>query len=117
MADRVLTWFIDALVGDGTEVGPVYYMESTYEPVGLHIYARLKPTAGAVEVDVLDDGVSILAQKARLTSGSQADEIAEEWKRPKPEIKEGSWVSLTINPETKGGKGISVQLDLDRLED
>lgn len=110
MADRILIWYMEQVLGDGTEQGPTYYMEQDYTPVALRVMAKRSPDGGALTVDIKDDGVSILERKARLEKGDKTEADAEELALNPVTIKEGSLVTLDVT--TKGASGITVQLEL-----
>ena len=111
MADRILTWYLEDIVGDGTEQGPTYYMDKDYTPVALRIVARRVPDAGNLTFDVKDDGVSILTQRALLAKGDRSDEDAEQFPLNPATIAEGSLVTLDVT--SMGAHGISIHLELD----
>ena len=69
MADRILTWHEPDLNGNHGRIGPTYYIESDYEPVAVRIQAVVAPDGGELEIDILDDGVSIFENRtSRLTN-------------------------------------------------
>ena len=111
-ADRILTWFIESVDRDGTEQGPVYYLERDYTPLALRILARRTPDAGPITVDILDDGVSILADASRLEKGDTAEPDADAFPLNPGTIAAGSVVTLDIT-SSGGAHGITVQLELE----
>ena len=112
MADRILTWFIDQVTGDGTEQGPAYYMDQSYTPTALRVLAKRAPDkSGGMTIDILDDGVTILSRSARLFKGDTSDPDAEEFPRNPASIEEGSVVTLSVTPGS-GAHGITVHLEL-----
>lgn len=112
MADRVLTWFVENVTGDGVEVGPAYYMDQSFTPTALRVLAKRAPDkAGGMTIDILDDGVTILSRSARLSEGDASEPDAEEFPRNPASIEEGSVVTLNITPGS-GASGITVHLEL-----
>ena len=136
MADRTLTWHEKDIVGD-TRIGPTYYIDATYEPLAVRLYAEKVSTDGDLEVDVFSDGVSIFSNKAvsirqspsrigatviadpadttaSLASGQSAEELAGNFNTDTIEV--GSWVHCEIK-NLRGGKNVSVHLELLRISE
>ncbi len=113
---RILVWYLDNIKSDNISQGPVYYMESDYELGGISIYARNAPHGGDLQLDIRDDGVSILESYAALHNGDNLEEDAENYPKSKPTIEEGSLVSCYVIG-TNGASDITVQLELIGLAD
>lgn len=64
MADKVLTWHIPVVIGEGVRQGPTHYVDGDYTPTRLIIHAENAPINGNLEIDILDDGVSILEDRS-----------------------------------------------------
>jgi len=112
---RTLTWHLqDGVVGTGRQ-GPTYYIEQDYTPVSVQIYADIPPDADDLEVDILDDGVSILNSYAGLAKSANEDDIAGDFKESTV-IDAGSWVHMNVI-DLKGAKNVSVHLILETVTD
>lgn len=112
MADRILTWYIPEVVGDGTRQGPTFCMERDYHPQHVRIYAADAPDADNLEVDIKDDGVSICTNKPVLLKGQKSEEMGEDFSTNADNVIEKySWVSLDIS-QSGGAKKITVQLEV-----
>ena len=112
MADRILTWFIDQVMGDGIEQGPAYYMDQDYTPTALRVLTKRAPDASAgLVLDIKDDGASIFSRVVRVEAGDSQEPDAEEFPRNPGSIAEGSVVTLNITPGS-GASGITVHLEL-----
>ncbi len=135
MADRVLTWHAPERTGDGLRIGPAFYMDEDYTPGAVRLQVE---TAGRVldaEVDILDDGVTIFADRtttqqvststkgpttsrgaakttAVLVEGDTVEEGEDSFVAGVTLLK-GSWVTCKV---TKYGdaKNLSVHLEMDR---
>ena len=117
MADRILTWHRHITKHNETRIGPAFYMEADYEVVAVRIHSETAPTSGDVEVDILDDGVSIFSNRASsfstpssqkgvvgtsnpvrttaiLLKGETTEIDAEDFNQNPIEI--GSWVTCSI---------------------
>ena len=116
MADRYLTWYLDTLTGTTEQQGPAHYMDKGYSAGHCRIHSRIAPTSGDLKVDIRQDGTSIMtANYAALNKGGNLEEHAEDYSG-EPELDEGSVVTLHVI-ETNGAKGITVQLELDSLDE
>ena len=128
MADRILSWFIPGTPTSNTaRQGPTFYIESSYEPTAVRIYAEKAPTISDMEIDIFDDGVSLfnnrrdepgvnvksfpLAKTTVLLPAGEHEELdAEDFVGE--DIEEGSWVYLII-PVSAGAQNITIQLELE----
>lgn len=108
---RTLVWYVEQIVGDGTEQGPVFIVERDYTPAALRVNVKKAPDAGDMTFTVRDDGASILTRSARVLKNTEAESAADDWGTAPAVIAEGSLVSLDI--VANGAKGITVELDLD----
>ena len=135
MADRVLVWHQEDVVGDGARIGPTYYIEEDYEAVAVRIYAEKAAPDGDIEVDIFDDGVSIFPNTAptllhtestwlkpplevkpaktsvSLAKGTNESELVDN--DPKS-IDKGSWLHCEVT-QSNGGRNITVSLELARI--
>lgn len=134
MSDRVLIWHYEGTIrGDGSNIGPTYYLESDYEAVAVRIHAETAPNVEDAKFDIQDqDGVSIFANQtptatsplgrvtyttsttsAMLPQGENYEEDAEDFKEG-INIEEGTWLHCV--PVTGGnGKNFTVALELERV--
>lgn len=116
MADRILTWYIDTLVGDHTTQGPVHTLDQAYSPVACRVNVKRAPDAGDLEFDIKADGVSIFETLPRLKEGETSEDVAEDWGiNGGEEIARYSLISLDLTPN--GASGITVQLELVAADD
>lgn len=59
-ADRILTWYLPEITGDGTSQGIAYCMEKGYSlPARVRLYAHKAPEGGDLIIDIKTDGESI----------------------------------------------------------
>ena len=110
MADRILVWYLEGVIGDGTEQGPAYYMDRDYVPDALRVMAKRVADADDFTADIKDDGVSILSRRARMLKGAKTEVDAEEFPSPPVLIEAGSLITLDVT--SAGAKGITIQLEL-----
>ena len=114
MSDRVLTWFIGAVEGDGTSQGPSYVLDDDYEPVACFLIGKQAADKNGVEVDIKADGVSIFDTRPTLDQGETNNEaFGDDFTGASGHLGEDSVVTLDV---LTGGAGITVSLELDRLE-
>lgn len=128
MGTRYLVFHRTEPLGNEVRMSPSgYYMEHSYTPVAVRIYAEVAPLVDAL-VDIFDDGVSIFNNRTTrmfnlttgvnqtgaavtavsLSAGTNSEENAEDFATGL--IEEGSWVYATLM--CGGGKNFSVQLEL-----
>ena len=112
MADRILTWYLEGIIGDGLEQGPIFYADEDYMPIGLRVMVKRVPDSSDLTFDIKDDGVSVLYQKARLGKGGETEEDADTFPQNLTAIEKGSLISLDVTPS--GAKGITIQLELEK---
>lgn len=62
--NRILVWHDKQLSDSNEPFGPTYYLERAYAPQKMRVYARVAPSGAPLEVEIRDDGVSILANRA-----------------------------------------------------
>src|SRR3990167_7795561 len=63
MADRIITWYLPEVTGDGTSQGATYCLDQSYVlPAKVRIHADIAPAGEDLEVDIKDDGVSIFGE-------------------------------------------------------
>jgi len=132
MAERILTWHFP--VGGDKSV-PSYYMETDYQPEAVRIYAETAPTAGDVQVDIFDDGVSIFNDHAgmepypgtaapfykrtpntwvSLLKGETEELDAEDFSSE--ELGVGSKITCALGT-TGGAQNITVHLELSKVDE
>jgi len=112
MASRILTWYYR---GVDPEM-PAYYLERDYTPAHIRVYAKKEPSGGDLQVDIKDDGTSILASYAFLPKGDNLEEDAEDFLDTESIMEVGSVVTCDV-VVTNGADGITVQLELLSLND
>ena len=109
MIHRILNWHFS-----GDLDMPAFYAERDYEPTNIRLYARNAPS-GTCKVDIRDDGVSILADYAKLEGSDNLEEDAEDFPAIHPLIEKGSIITCHII-ETGGAGDVSVQLELESAD-
>ena len=114
MADRVLVWYLDNIVGDGLEQGPIYFMDRDYVPSGLRVMVKRVADAADLTFSIKDDGTTILARTGRVRKGDKTEPDADEFAPNPAVIRKDSLVSLDVTPS--GAKGMTIQLELDAVE-
>jgi hypothetical protein len=114
---RYFTWHRDSPRADGRREGPAYYADTGLGPRAIRLHAANAPNAGDLQVDIRDDGVSILTGfYARLTDGDTLTEEAEDYRNGgAPTIEEGSEVTFHII-STGGAEDITCTLELDEID-
>jgi len=118
MADRIMVWHIETVIGDGTNQGPTFIADKDYSPHVVRVHAKRAPDAGVLEFDIKDDGVSIFPlDRPYLRIGSNTEEVAEDWPETTATIARYSLVSLDLVDCGGGAHGITVQLELIADED
>ena len=115
MSKQIVTWFIENVERDGTEQRQTFYADQDYVPVGLRIMARQAPDTSALTCNIKDDGTTILSRSATLPVGVESEGDADEFPVNPPTILEGSLVTLDVVPG--GAKGITVQLELETVDE
>lgn len=115
MSKQIVTWFIENVERDGTEQGHTFYADQDYVPSGLRLMARQAPDTSAMTCDIKDDGTTILSQTARLPVGIESEGDADEFPNNPPTILAGSLVTLDL--VAGGAKGITVQLELETVDE
>lgn len=114
MADRILVWYLEGIIGDGLEQGPIYYADQDYRPIGLRVMVKRAPDSSDLTFNIKDDGASILYQNSRLGKGGVTEEDADNFPQNQTDIREGSLISLDVT--SGGAKGITVQLELEKTK-
>jgi len=112
MADRILTWYIEEPKGDGTQQGTTFCLDRDYMPVCVRAYAGTPPDADELSIDLLNDGVSILTNKAQL----QANQNLLDWFEDINEVVMNKYSIVTLNLVANGAKKITVMLELEVSE-
>lgn len=134
MADRILIFHMPERKGqhgDWNRIGPTYYMDGDYMPVALRVHAEGAPSDRTLEIDILDDGVSIFTNRASiqnnaitsaverqttqttgsLPKGENTEDNADVFKSGK--IAEGSWVHCEM-PYDGNARNVTIQLELEK---
>jgi hypothetical protein len=114
MADRILVWYVDKNTGNGTNEGPSFIMDRDYVPYVVRTHAKNAPDAGNMEITINDDGASIFSSPVFLPQNENTEEVVEDWVENATTIEKYSLVTLDLNPN--GAQGITVQLELDAVE-
>lgn len=130
--NRVLVWNAFRCDGDEYAIGPAYYLEGDYVPVGVRLYAEVSPGVEDAEFDIYDDGSSIFADKAshtyyydggtvpsaRATSDTtvslhvgDTEEVDAENFQDEFFLEQGSWITCRFVKDG-GGKNFTVLLEL-----
>ena len=134
--NRILNWHETNLTPSDEPFGATYYLEQDYTPVRVRLYARNAPNGGDLEVDIRDDDVSILADRASsykkptsigdvysqdatnqttiLAKGSNLNEMADSFLSNEPVLAEGSLITCYLI-RANGASDITVQLELESL--
>jgi len=110
MADRILTWYIEEPKGTERQ-GATFCLDKDYVPVCIRAYAGKDPDTN-LEIDILDDGVSILSAPAVIKAGRNGLDFEE---IDGDTMEKYSFVSLNLS--ASGAKKITVQLELDEGND
>lgn len=129
MADRILLWHIRS--HDDLSSLPRFFMDADYEKVALRVYADTAPVTDDLAVDIQADGVSIfnnLPTNTFTTLGHRitiptTTPILNKGENEETEIQDlngelipnSSWVTLVLS-ELQGAKGITIQLELNRID-
>ena len=114
---------------------PAFYMERDYVPEKLRIYAAQAPNGGDCEIDIRDDGTTILSSRGRrpesttatrltgtakttavLPKGANLEEDADDFLTTDSTIAAGS-VLTCHEIDLNGAKNVTVQLELDSADD
>lgn len=114
MADRILSWYVDTIVGDGTNAGAVHCLDKDYtlHHAVVRLHAKQAPDAGVLEIDIKDDGVSIFSGRfPNLQKSRQKEEEWDDFSDTVRRMEKYSFISLDIRAPA-GAKGISVSLEL-----
>ncbi len=115
MSDRILTWYIEGISGDGTRQGPTFTLDEDYGLPGIvKIHATQAPDADDLIVDIKDDGTSIFTKQPRLQKGHTTD-WWEEFNFSLSKMEKDSLVSLDV-VQSGGAKRLTVQLELNKDE-
>lgn len=107
MGTRILNWHFN-----GNPDMQVYYIEQDMEPRGIRIHSKTPPSGGDCKVDILDDGVSILNDYAKLMAGDTLETDAEDYPAATAVIAAGSVVTCQM-VATNGANSVSIQLELE----
>ena len=115
MADRILEWYIEGVIGSPTDPqGPIYTMERGYRPLVVRINSKHTPGTD-IRIYIKDDGVSILGTHLPgLVKGRVSEDVAEDFRESATAIDRYSLVSLYV---TGDAHGVTVQLELESVED
>lgn len=93
-----------------------YYAEEDCSPEQIRLYSPNAPGKNPCQVDIRDDGTSILESYAELSGEQTLEELAGNYANNKPNIEKGSVVTCHI-VETGGAGSISIQLVLESIAD
>lgn len=119
MADRILTWYLETLTGDGTNQGPSYVLDQSYTPNSVRVHAKRAPGYDSLRVDIKADGISIFpaairAGVAGVPSVQKGSQLEDHWDSfaDAPTLAEFTVVTLDVL-DSGGASGITVTLELD----
>ena len=117
MAKRYLTWHMERPRGDGAKEGPTYYADVALTPGNIRLHSRKAPDAGDLQVDIRDDGTSILSSSyARMTKGHTLEEEAQLYGSGPPTIAKGSEITLHII-SSGGAEDVTCTLETDASDE
>src|SRR3990172_7292738 len=108
---RIINWQFN-----GNSDMVVYYAERDYSPENIRLYSPNAPGKGVCQVDIRDDGVSILDDYAKLSGEQTLEELAGNFADNKPTIEEGSIITCHI-VDPGGAGSVSIQLEMESLSD
>ena len=108
---RILNWHFT-----GSPDLMAYYDEREYSPEHIRLYSKNAPGLTGCQVDIRDDGVSILSDYAKLSDQENLEELAGNFPNEKPTIEEGSVITCHIMAPG-GVSNLSIQLELESLSD
>jgi len=132
MADRILVFHFEDIRGEGSRIGPTYYVEEDCTPVAVRIYAEKSPTDGDLEVDILSNDVTLFDDRAEvltrsyensaslvhtpkttalLPKGENADEGSDDFKKD-AHVDAESFVHCILK-SLNGARNVTVQLELE----
>lgn len=114
MADRILNWYIEEVLGDGTNQGPSFYLENNYSlPAEVRVYAGKSPDSTDLQIDIKDDGVSLFTNLPTLQKGANGLDWWEDFNDDLTLMAKYSLITLDIT-QSGGAKKITVQLELNK---
>lgn len=121
MADRILDFHAETIVGDGTNQDRAYILDRDYTPRVLRVHARRAPDAADLQIDIKDDGVSIFTNRPSLQKGENTQDWWEDFKLTNNAgtvMEKYSVITFDVS-QPAGAKGITVSLELEAelLED
>lgn|SRR3990167_693140 len=124
MADRIMTWHIAGLIGDGVSQGPAYVLDKDYALPGVvRLYAQRAPGYDSLRVDIKADGVSLFedaigARPASVPSLQKGRSIEEHWDSFRDSLRRVDRFSvITCDVLDSGGAAdITVSLELDEAD-
>lgn len=108
--EKILNWFFN-----GKSEMTAYYADRDYSPEALRLYSSAAP-GKACQVDIRDDGVSILSDFATLEGDQTVEDLAGSFPNSKPTIEQGSVISCHII-STGGMATLNVQLEMETIDD
>ena len=111
MSKRILNWHFT-----GNPDMLACYAEEDYSPEHIRLYSPNALGAGVCEVDIRDDGVSILEDYAKLSGEQTLEELAGNFASDKPTIEQGSVITCHI-VDPGGASSLSIQLEMESLAD
>ena len=105
---RILNWFFS-----GNPDMPAFYAESAYTPAYIRLHSKNAPGV-TCQVDIRDDGVSILNTYAELAGEETLEMMAGDFKDTT--IEEGSVITCHII-NTGGVGNLSIQFEMETQDD
>ena len=112
MPNRILTWYIENPLQDGSSEGMQYLLDRSYIlPGKVIIRTGVAPDGDDLQIDIKDDDVSVFSTLPTIPKGQSEDEDWDDFDDSLTQMAQFSWVTLEI-PQSGGAKRISVTLEL-----
>lgn len=120
---KTLRWFVGGSLAKAAEglsgagMGQSYVLDADYFPRALRLYQTEAPQGSAVVYDILDDGVSIFADKPQMDAGAKAKDEDTFNVTGEVMMAKDSVVTLSlVSGGVKGvGRDLTVELDLEEI--
>lgn len=120
LSAKVLTWYLpDDPVAVGDQQGPTFVVPASgpsYRVAALVAYAETAPTDADLEIDIRDDGATILSADAAIAATENSVEVTSFANSPQI-VAPGSVLVLDVNQvgSTEPGEFLSVHLYLEPI--
>lgn len=109
---RTLGWHLESPQRVAASVGPLYWLDRDYEPVLAWVLTKRAPSAQAVRLDLLVDGVSLFAAGTPLVLPAAQDEAVQDT-IIKLYLQRGQHVSLDVLQWDPSVGDVTVGLELE----